>query len=63
MSEDEKIPCEVSRVSIEVAPGFTIEAVLLDNGKTVITEESLESFFNWLQAGNTIDGGNREAQP
>lgn len=49
---DEAIPQEVSRGSVELAPGLTIEAVLLDNGQTVITEESFADFLEWLQVGN-----------
>lgn len=59
--EDETIPKEVSRGSVTLAPGLTIEAVLLDNGKTVIPEESFMDFINWLEAGNTIDAEAVEA--
>lgn len=52
---EENLPKEIGRGSIELLPGLTIEVVNLDNGARVISEESMESFMNWLQQGNTID--------
>lgn len=54
--DTENLPREIGRAKIELAPGVTIEVVNLDNGMRVITEESMESFLNWLEAGNTIEG-------
>lgn len=52
----EKLPREVGRASLEIYPGLVIEVVNLDNGQRVITEETMESFLNWLQEGNTVEG-------
>ena len=57
MSE-EIIPQEIGRASMEIAPGLIIEVVNLDNGVRLITEDSAESFMNWLQQGNTIEARN-----
>ena len=54
--DDKNLPKEVSRGSVELMPGLTIETVLLDNGKTVITKESLEDFLNFLESSHTIEG-------
>jgi hypothetical protein len=58
MNDDTKpIPREVKRVMLPLAPGLELETVLLDNGQTVITEESMADFLNWLESGGqTIVG-------
>lgn len=55
-ADTENLPREIGRATIDVAPGVTIEVVNLDNGMRLITEESMEAFLNWLDAGNTIEG-------
>jgi hypothetical protein len=52
----ENLPIEIGRATVELAPGLTIEVVNLDNGMRLVSEDSLESLFRWLDAGNVIEG-------
>lgn len=45
---EEEIPHEVGRGRVHIAPGLEIEAALLSNGQTVVTEETMIQFFEWL---------------
>jgi hypothetical protein len=53
---EENIPQEIGRGTIELVPGLTIEVITLDDGRAIVTEESMLDFLNWLEAGNTIEG-------
>ena len=54
--DDKNLPKEVSRGSVELMPGLTIEVVHLDNGMRLITDKSLEDFLNFLESFHTIEG-------
>lgn len=56
MSGLDNLPHEIGRATVTLAPGLTIEVVNLDNGMRIITEESMNTFLDWLAAGNTIEG-------
>jgi hypothetical protein len=54
---DENIPMEIGREKFTPAPGLEIEVINLDNGMRLVTEDSLEKFVAWLEAGTpTIEG-------
>ena len=52
---ERQLPQEVSRGRIHIADGLEIEAVLLSDGQTVITEDSLRQFLEWLANAPLIE--------
>ena len=46
----EKLPREVTRGTIELAPGVEAEVVYLDNGESGYTEGGMETYLDWLQS-------------
>ena len=46
---EEILPTEVSRGEIEILPGLFVTVVVLDDGRRIITEDSMSRFLDFLQ--------------
>jgi len=46
----EKLPREVKRGTVELAPGVEAEVVYLDNGESGYTERGMKTYDDWLQS-------------
>jgi hypothetical protein len=51
----EYLPKAISSRMVELFPGLTLEVIVLDDGRRIITEEGMEAFLNWFFEGDTME--------
>lgn len=62
-SQTDDLPTEIGRGKFQLAPGFEIEVIQLDNGERLVTEESMATFLEFLdQREPDVDIPKRNAE-